>query len=48
MVDRNDESENTTPVLVKANVITDVYFACDCGNCRDYFSSGQGRVPLQT
>ena len=35
MVDRDDESENTTPVLVKANVVTDVYFACDCRNCRD-------------
>ena len=35
MVDRNDEGENATPVLVKANVVTDVYFACDCKNCRD-------------
>ena len=35
MVDRNDESENAMPVLVKANVITDVYFACDCRNFRD-------------
>ena len=35
MVDRSDESENATPVLVKANVVTDVYFAFDCRNCRD-------------
>ena len=35
MVDRDDESEKATPVLVKANVVADVYFACDCRNCRD-------------
>ena len=35
MVDRNDEGEDTTPVLVKANVVTDKYIACDCRNCRD-------------
>ena len=35
MVDRNDEGENTTPILVKANVVTNTYFACDCRNCRD-------------
>ena len=35
MVDRNDEDENAAPVLVKANVVTDIYFACDCRNCRD-------------
>ena len=35
MVDRNDESEDATPILAKANVVTDVYFACDCRNCRD-------------
>ena len=34
-VDRNDEGENTTPVLAKANVVRDTYFACDCRNCRD-------------
>ena len=35
IVDRNNESKNATPVLVKANVITDVYFACGCRICRD-------------
>ena len=35
MVDRNVEGENATPVLIKANVVTAVYFACDCRNCRD-------------
>ena len=35
MVDRNDESEDVTPILAKANVVTDIYFACDCRNCRD-------------
>ena len=35
MVDRNDESEDATPILAKANVVTDIYFACDCRNCRD-------------
>ena len=34
MVDRNDEAENTTPVLAKVNVVMDTYFACDCRNCR--------------
>ena len=46
MVDRNDEGENATPVLVKANVVTDVYFACDCKNCRDtvQFRTGEGTL----
>ena len=35
MVDRNDKGEDATPVLTKANVVMDVYFACDCRNCRD-------------
>ena len=35
MVDRNIESEDAAPILAKANVVTDVYFACDCRNCRD-------------
>ena len=35
MVDRNNEGEDTTPVLAKANIVTDTYFACDCRNCRD-------------
>ena len=34
-VDRNNEGENTAPVLAKANVVRDTYFACDCRNCRD-------------
>ena len=46
MVDRNDEGENATPVLVRANVVTDVYFACDCRNCRDavQFRTGEGTL----
>ena len=35
MVDRNDEGENATPVLAKANIVMNTYFACDCRNCRD-------------
>ena len=35
MVNRNDEGEDATPILAKANVVTDIYFACDCRNCRD-------------
>ena len=35
MVDRNDEGENATPVLAKANIVMDTYFAYDCRNCRD-------------
>ena len=35
MVDRNDESEDAAPVLAKANIVMDTYFACDCKNCRD-------------
>ena len=35
MVDRNDEGEDATPILATANVVTDIYFACDCRNCRD-------------
>ena len=35
MVDRDDESENATPVLAKANVVMDTYSAFDCRNCRD-------------
>ena len=35
MVDRINEGEDATPVLAKANIVTDTYFACDCKNCRD-------------
>ena len=35
MVDRNDESEDAAPVLAKANIVMDMYFACDCRNCWD-------------
>ena len=35
MADRNDESEDAVPVLAKANIVMDTYFACDCRNCRD-------------
>ena len=48
MVERNNENENATPVLAKANVVTDVYFACDSETVGTQFSLGQGRVPLQT
>ena len=47
MVDRNDEGENATPVLAKANVVTDIYFACDCRNCRDSLVQDRGGYPCK-
>ena len=48
MINRNDESEDATPILAKANVVTDVYFACDCRNCRDTVQFGtRGGYPCK-
>ena len=43
-VDRNDGGEDAAPVLAKANIVTDTYFACDCRSFRDTvsFRTGEG------
>ena len=48
MVDRNDEGEDATSVLAKANIVTDTYFACDCRNCRDtVLDQDRGEYPCK-